>query len=145
MSPGLRADFTAKDGAQESWLRAQRDQQGLSRRELAARLGVREETVRAWEIGENLPRRGLREQLAEHLGTDVAVLCQRLGLPPPSERPKLAVVPIAEGVARPAAPEVRTRLLEALLDGLASGAAAQPSWVEVARAAFALAGEPWPE
>lgn len=55
-------------------MRRLRREKGLTQRELAARLGVSPETIRAWEAGEHIAHPGNAKRLAEALDTTVTEL-----------------------------------------------------------------------
>lgn len=47
---------------------------GLTRQEMAKKIGVTPITITMWEKGENLPRRGVRERVAAVYGATVTEL-----------------------------------------------------------------------
>lgn len=52
-------------------IKQKRKQNGISQKELAQRLGVKQASVCLWESGKNLPRVGRLQKIAEILGCTV--------------------------------------------------------------------------
>lgn len=65
-----------------AWLRARREELGLSRRGIAELVHVREETVEAWESAANRPQRRWHEPLARSLECSVADVESAFGYGP---------------------------------------------------------------
>jgi transcriptional regulator with XRE-family HTH domain len=66
-------------------LRARREELRLNQRDLAARLGVKQQTVSRWESGIAVPRPDRVTQLASVLGVDRGRLLQLAGYLPEDE------------------------------------------------------------
>lgn len=66
-------------------LRSRREELRLNQRDLAARLGVKQQTVSRWESGIAVPRPDRVTQLAGVLGVDRGRLLQLAGYLPPDE------------------------------------------------------------
>ncbi len=67
-------------------LKIRREERGLGQEELAAQLGVRQQTISRWEKGLALPRPRRVRQLAELLDLDVERLQHLAGYLPERER-----------------------------------------------------------
>lgn len=67
-------------------VKARREERGLGQEELAAQLGVRQQTISRWEKGLALPRPARLLQLADALGLDVEQLQRLAGYLPERER-----------------------------------------------------------
>lgn len=112
---------------------------GLTRKELARKVGVTDTTVGRWERGEFEPRDSVLEKLAEALKLDAAALQRILAASGSPEESATAATELAHHGRQ------AQRLVEILLDGLASGVAASQAWAEVARAAAMAVGLAWPD
>lgn len=71
-------------------LRQRRDELGLGQEQLAAQLGVTQQTVSRWEMGLATPRPARIVELAHLLGLDAGELHRMAGHLPPDERSELS-------------------------------------------------------